>query len=173
MEGSYEYRFASGTWFNPLVEVALRHDGGDGETGTGVELGGGFLYENPNMGLSVSGRGRWLAAHSSQELSQWGVGGAVIFDTGADKQGALFSVSPEWGDTSSGVEGLVGTRSGRTIVRRTAWPMPVCILTRSSGTDSQLSGEMGSLTPYSGLRLGGRRAASVPPRQSPGSWALG
>ena len=62
MEGSYEYRFASGTWFNPLVEVALRHDGGDGETGTGVELGGGFLYEDPNLGLSVSGRGRACGA---------------------------------------------------------------------------------------------------------------
>ena len=153
MEGSYEYRFASGTWFNPLVEVALRHDGGDGETGTGVELGGGFLYENPNLGLSVSGRGRWLAAHSSQEFSQWGVGGAVIFDTGADKRGALFSVAPEWGDTSSGVEGL--------------WERGVEGLSSKDGGDagmhldaefgyglSALGGD-GLLTPYSGLRLGG------------------
>ncbi len=153
MEGSYEYRFASGTWFNPLVEVALRHDGGDGETGTGVEVGGGFLYENPNLGLSVSGRGRWLAAHSSQEFSQWGVGGAVIFDTGADKRGALFSVAPEWGDTSSGVEGL--------------WERGVEGLSSKDGGDagmhldaefgyglSALGGD-GLLTPYSGLRLGG------------------
>ncbi len=153
MEGSYEYRFASGTWFNPLVEVALRHDGGDGETGTGVELGGGFLYEDPNLGLSVSGRGRWLAAHSSQEFSQWGVGGAVIFDTGADKQGALFSVSPEWGDTSSGVDSL--------------WERGVEGLSSEDGgaNDMHLDAEFGYglsalggdglFTPYSGLRVGG------------------
>ena len=153
MEGSYEYRFASGTWFNPLVEVALRHDGGDGETGTGVELGGGFLYEDPNLGLSISGRGRWLAAHSSQEFSQWGVGGAVIFDTGADKQGALFSVSPEWGDTSSGVDSL--------------WERGVEGLSSEDGgaNDMHLDAEFGYglsalggdglFTPYSGLRVGG------------------
>ena len=153
MEGSYEYRFASGTWFNPLVEVALRHDGGDGETGTGVELGGGFLYEDPNLGLSVSGRGRWLAAHSSDEFSQWGVGGAVIFDTGADKRGALFSVSPEWGDTSSGVDSL--------------WERGVEGLSSEDGgaNDMHLDAEFGYglsalggdglFTPYSGLRVGG------------------
>ncbi len=153
MEGSYEYRFASGTWFSPLVEVALRHDGGDGETGTGVELGGGFLYEDPNLGLSVSGRGRWLVAHSSQEFSQWGVGGTVIFDTGADKRGALFSVSPEWGDTSSGVDGL--------------WERGVEGLSSQDGVDAEMHldaefgyglsalGGDGLLTPYSGLRLGG------------------
>ena len=153
MEGSYEYRFASGTWFNPLVEVALRRDGGDGETGTGVELGGGFLYEDPNLGLSVSGRGRWLAAHSSDEFSQWGVGGAVIFDTGADKRGALFSVSPEWGDTSSGVDSL--------------WERGVEGLSSEDGgaNDMHLDAEFGYglsalggdglFTPYSGLRVGG------------------
>ncbi len=153
MEGSYEYRFASGTWFNPLVEVALRHDGGDGETGTGVEIGGGFLYENPSLGLSISGRGRWLAAHSSEEFSQWGVGGSVIFDTGADKRGVLFSVAPEWGDTSSGVDSL--------------WERGVDGLSSedNGGSDMHLDAEFGYglaalggdglLTPYSGLRLGG------------------
>ena len=153
MEGSYEYRFASGTWFNPLVEVALRHDGGDGETGTGVELGGGFLYENPNMGLSVSGRGRWLAAHSSQELSQWGVGGAVIFDTGADKQGALFSVSPEWGDTSSGVEGL-WERGVEGLSSKDSVNAGMHLDAEFGYGLSALGGD-GLLTPYSGLRLGG------------------
>ena len=153
MEGSYEYRFASGTWFNPLVEVALRHDGGDGETGTGVEIGGGFLYENPSLGLSISGRGRWLAAHSSEEFSQWGVGGAVIFDTGADKRGVLFSVAPEWGDISSGVDSL--------------WERGVDGLSSEDGggNDMHLDTEFGYglaalggdglLTPYSGLRLSG------------------
>ena len=153
MEGSYEYRFASGTWFNPLVEVALRHDGGDGETGTGIELGGGFLYENPSLGLSISGRGRWLATHSSEDFSQWGLGGAVVFDKGADKRGVLFSVAPEWGDTSSGVDSL--------------WERGVEGLSSEGAGDNDMHldaefgyglaalGGDGLLTPYSGLRLGG------------------
>ena len=151
MEGSYEYRFASGAWFNPLVEVALRHDGGDGETGTGVEIGGGFLFEDPDMGLSIAGRGRWLAVHSSDEFSQWGVGGTVIFDTGADKEGALFSVAPGWGDTSSGIENL--------------WERGAEGVSSEYGRDNSLHldaefgyglpalGGDGILTPYSGLRM--------------------
>lgn len=153
MEGSYEYRFASGTWLNPLVEVALRHDGGDGETGTGVEIGGGFLFEDPNMGLSISGRGRWLATHSSDKFSQWGVGGAIILDTGADKRGALFSVAPGWGETSSGIENL--------------WERGVKGLSSEDGRNSDMHldaefgyglsalGGDGLLTPYSGLRVRG------------------
>ena len=153
MEGSYEYRFASGTWFNPLVEVALRHDGGDGETGTGVEVGGGFLYEDPNLGLSVSGRGRWLAAHSSDEFSQWGVGGVVIFDTGADKRGALFSVSPEWGDTSSGVDSLWG-RGVEGLSSEDGGANDMHLDAEFGYGLSALGGD-GLFTPYSGLRLGG------------------
>ena len=153
MEGSYEYRFASGAWFNPLVEVALRHDGGDGETGTGVEIGGGFLFEDPDMGLSIAGRGRWLAVHSSDEFSQWGVGGTVIFDTGADKEGVLFSVAPGWGDTSSGIENL--------------WERGAEGLSSEDGKDNDMHldaefgyglsalGGDGLLTPYSGLRVRG------------------
>lgn len=151
MEESYEYRFASGAWFNPLVEVALRHDGGDGETGTGVEIGGGFLFEDLDMGLSIAGRGRWLAVHSSDEFSQWGVGGTVIFDAGADKEGALFSVAPGWGDTSSGIENL--------------WERGAEGVSSEDGRDNSLHldaefgygllvlGGDGIFTPYSGLRM--------------------
>ena len=41
---------ASGGSLTPSFEVGLRHDGGDGATGTGLELGGGLRYVEPGVG---------------------------------------------------------------------------------------------------------------------------
>ena len=151
VEGSYEFRFASGARLSPVVEVGIRRDGGDGKTGAGLEVGGGFLYENPDMGLSVSGRGRWLAAHGSGKVKQWGVGGEVLLDAGADGRGMSFSAAPGWGDASSGVESL--------------WERGAVGLSSVESADMHLDAELGYglsamggdglVTPYSGMRLGG------------------
>ena len=106
MEINYEYGLLSGVLFSPFIEFGLLHDRGDGQTGTGIEVAGGLLYENPVLGLSVSGRGRWLAAYSSQEIKQWGIGWVLTFDKGTDGLGTSFSVAPVWGETSSGTENL-------------------------------------------------------------------
>ena len=50
----------------PLVEVGLRHDGGDAETGTGMDLGGGVMVFSPSTGLSVDVRVRMLLVHQAE-----------------------------------------------------------------------------------------------------------
>ena len=62
-EGSRTYALAGGGTFTPSLEVGARWDGGDGETGAGVELGGGLEWTLPLHGLSVAARGRTLVAH--------------------------------------------------------------------------------------------------------------
>ena len=52
MEINYEYGLLSGVLFSPFIEFGLLHDRGDGQTGTGIEFAGGFLYENPVVGLT-------------------------------------------------------------------------------------------------------------------------
>ena len=47
LEGAHERVLADGGRLRPSVEVGLRHDGGDGETGTGVDLGGGLRWADP------------------------------------------------------------------------------------------------------------------------------
>ena len=37
LEGVYDQRLASGATFSPSLEIGFRNDGGDGETGTGIE----------------------------------------------------------------------------------------------------------------------------------------
>ena len=63
LEGAHERRLASGSVLTPVLELGVRHDGGDGETGVGVEIGGGLRYADADAGLSSEVRVRGLAAH--------------------------------------------------------------------------------------------------------------
>ena len=104
-ELSHELLFSSGTSLTPWAELGARHDGGDGQTGAGLELGGGLRYRVPQVGLTAEGYGRWLAVHEGA-LQEWGVGAMVTIDPGMDRSGLSASVTPSWGETASGVQRL-------------------------------------------------------------------
>ena len=46
LEGARGYTLAGRLSLRPSVEVGLRHDGGDAETGAGMDVGGGLLLRN-------------------------------------------------------------------------------------------------------------------------------
>ena len=104
LEGSHEQALAWGSSLTPSLELGLRHDGGDGLTGGGVEIGGGLRYRDPATGLTIEGSGRVLTGQD--EYREWGLGGSVRLDPGAGGRGLSFSLFPAWGDTASGVERL-------------------------------------------------------------------
>ena len=104
-EAGHEHVFASGASLTPWGELGLRHDGGDGETGAGLEVGGGLRYQNPEAGWITEGYGRWLAAHEGA-LREWGVGAVIRFDPGVSGRGPSVSLEPAWGETGSGVQRL-------------------------------------------------------------------
>ena len=104
-ELSHEFLFSSGTSLTPWAELGARHDGGDGQTGAGLELGGGLRYRVPQVGLTAEGYGRWLAVHEGA-LQEWSVGAMVTIDPGMDRRGLSASVTPSWGETASGVQRL-------------------------------------------------------------------
>ena len=104
-ELSHELLFSSGTSLTPWAELGARHDGGDGQTGAGLELGGGLRYRVPQVGLTAEGYGRWLAVHEGA-LQEWGVGAMVTIDPRMDRRGLSASVTPSWGETASGVQRL-------------------------------------------------------------------
>ena len=53
LEGSRELRFAGGRTVTPPVELGVRHDSGDAETGTGLGTGFGVVHADPNLGPMV------------------------------------------------------------------------------------------------------------------------
>ena len=115
-EGGWSFVFDSGAKLAPSVEVGLRHDAGDAETGLGMELGGRVRYEDPARGLTVEAQGRGLLAHEAEDFEVWGVSGSVVLDPGTDRRGLSFSVRPAWGEPESGTEDLWarGAVDGRT-----------------------------------------------------------
>lgn len=148
LEGRHAWTFASGVAIAPSLAVGVRHDGGDGETGTGLELGGGVHWNDPARGLTLQARARTLLGRGGYR--QWGAGGLVRLDPGADGLGLVLNVAPSWGAADSGLarlwdEGLTG--------------QPVAALSPEPRLAAALAygvaapGTLGTVTPYAGLSL--------------------
>ena len=90
----------------PNLEMGIRMDGGDAETGLGAELAGGMTVANQRLGLEVEARGHWLAAHQDRNFRERGVSLSVSLDPGADGEGWRFLMRPLWGRQSSGPEAM-------------------------------------------------------------------
>ena len=54
LDGSRTFALAGGATLAPSVELGVRHDGGDAETGTGLEFGAGLGYADPSRGLDMA-----------------------------------------------------------------------------------------------------------------------
>ena len=134
----------------------MRHDGGDGDTGSSIEAGGGLRYNDPESGLTVEGRARTLLDHSD-DYDEWGVSGLVQLDPGVAGVGLALMVQPAWGHTASGVQRLWETGVGGDGI----------LFDQSSGrVDARLAygmgtawgGMLGVLTPYTDVSLYGEGA---------------
>ena len=150
LEGRHAWTFASGAALAPSLEVGVRHDGGAGETGTGLELGGGLHWNDPARGLTLQTRARTLLGRGGYR--QWGITGQAHLDPGADGLGLTLNVAPAWGVADSGVaqlwdEGLTG-RSAATL-------RPEPRLEAALGYGVTAPGTFGTVTPYAGLSLAG------------------
>ena len=72
LEGSVDALRGPGGVLTPSLQVGARYDGGDAETGAGVEVGGGLRYAYPAWGLTVAANGRVLLAHQDRGLRGMG-----------------------------------------------------------------------------------------------------
>ena len=103
LEGSYRMALEGGGHLTPKLEVGARHDGGDAETGFGVELGGGIAWVDPGLGLSLDVSGRTLIAHGNDDLKDRGYAASLAFDPDpATKRGLSLSLRQEFGGQANG-----------------------------------------------------------------------
>ena len=106
LEGSRGFTWPEGRTLTPTLEVGLRHDWGDAETGFGLEVGGRVQYADPRLGLTVDGTVRGLLAHEDNDYKEWGASANVRLAPGMNGQGLSLTLSPTWGAVSSGIDGL-------------------------------------------------------------------
>ena len=106
LEGSRALTWADGRSLTPTMELGLRHDWGDAETGFGLELGGRVHYADPRLGLTLDAAVRGLLAHEDHDYDEWGASGSLRLAPGAAGQGLSLTLAPTWGAAASGVNGL-------------------------------------------------------------------
>ena len=152
LEGEHVQQLDSGATFTPSLELGVRNDGGDGETGTSIEAGGALRYADEASGLTVEGRVRTLLSHSG-DYEETGVSGLVRIAPGSSGQGLALVVQPAWGQTGSGVNQLWenGVAAGVS-------PDNQARLNAEVGYGLGVAPGMGMVTPYAGLGLSGEGA---------------
>ena len=103
LEGGYAIATEGGGRIVPTVEIGARHDGGDAETGFGVELGGGIAWTDPAIGLSLDLSGRTLIAHGSDDLEDRGFAASLAFDPNpSSERGLSLTLRQDWGGSAEG-----------------------------------------------------------------------
>ena len=152
LDASRPFALSGGGTLTPSLEVGLRHDGGDAETGAGVELGAGLGWTDPASGVSAQLRGRWLAAHESQGYEEWGASGSVRIDPGEAGRGLSLTLAPVIGNASSGTGTLWSAADARGIAPGTEFEAEQR-LDAEVGYGLALFGGRFTGTPHAGMAL--------------------
>ena len=110
LEAARGYALAGRLSLRPSVEVGLRHDGGDAETGAGLDVGGGLVVSDTSTGLAVDLRVRMLVMHQADGFSERGMALSLSYNpTPSTPLGFTARVAPSWGgEATSGAEAMWG-----------------------------------------------------------------
>ena len=136
------------------VALGLRYDGGDGDTGSGLELDGELGWSGRSV--SVSGAANVLLFHTG-DLKEWGLGGLIRYEPSHAKgRNLTFRAQPSYGPGESG-SGQLWDQQVKDLDEDGGEPEARLVMDAGWGL-AALSGR-GLLTPYSGLELseGGSR----------------
>ena len=135
------------------VALGLRYDGGDGDTGSGLELDGELGWSGRSV--SVSGAANVLLFHTG-DLKEWGVGGLIRYEPSHAKgRNLTFRAQPSYGRGESGS----GQLWDRQVKDLEDGGEPEARLVMDAGWGLAALSGRGLVTPYGGLELseGGSR----------------
>ena len=156
LEGSRALQFAGGRSITPSLELGVRQDGGDAETGLGLETGFGVVYSDPNLGLMVDATLNLLVAHQDSRYDEWGFSGSVRFDPGMAGRGLSLNVTPSFGAAAQGTDRLWAMRDMGGLAPHGAMPFDMGgQLAADIGYGMAAPGGRGTGTPYAGLTRSG------------------
>ena len=103
LEGSWAAALGGDASLTPKLELGARHDGGDAETGFGVEVGTGLAWVDPKLGLMFDLSARTLLAHDAEGREDRGVAAQLVFDPDqASARGLSLGLTQDWGGQAAG-----------------------------------------------------------------------
>ena len=103
--------------FEPGVEFGVRHDGGDVETGFGADIGAGFAWTDPSLGLKAELRARGLLTHEADGFRERGFAGALAWDPDpSTERGPSLTLRQTVGaQATGGMDALLGPERARVL----------------------------------------------------------
>ncbi len=103
LDGGYRIGLGRGGTVEPTVAVGVRHDGGDAETGYGMDVGGGLAWSAPALGLSAQVAARGLLTAEFDGFRDLGLSGSLAWDSDpASDRGPSLSVTQTMGAAATG-----------------------------------------------------------------------
>ena len=153
LEGTRPVTWPEGQRVTPTVELGVRHDWGDAETGFGLELGGRVQYADPTLGLTLEAAVRGLLAHEDRDYQEWGASGSLRIDPGPTGQGLSLTLAPTWGAASSGLESLWSRQTTSGLAPQGTRQAPTGRLNAEVRYGIPAPLDTGLLTPYAGTVL--------------------
>lgn len=164
LEASSRENIGENSILRSTIEIGGRYDGGDGETGTGVEVGGGLKYANAGAGLRVDASLRILLAHEDTDFSEWGLGGTIIFEPGGPRRGLSMRMGMLWGVVESAIHDLWSPYATRSLtMRRSAYGGgPAGRIDARLHYGITTFGDRVAMAPYAEMRLDGETGTRTP-----------
>ena len=152
LEGSRSFELESGATLTPRLEVGVRHDGAQGQTGTGVELAGAMRLAGE--GVVVEGSVRRIVVDDPVGHEAWEASGTIRVEPDRFGRGLALTLSPIVVAGAMGRERLWSHRTVSALVGGSDVG-PRARLDTHIGYGLRPSFAPGLLIPYGGLSLAG------------------
>ena len=108
LEAVRSFPLANGSSLLPSMELGIRQDSGDAETGFGMDLGAGILWRAPERGISGELRGRTLLTHAEEEFQEQGLALSFSWEPTPSNRGPSLSMGHTVGAApSEGMDALL------------------------------------------------------------------
>ena len=111
LEGTWRgIETGGGGALTPAVEVGIRRDGGDAETGFGVDVGGRVAWSDPRSGISAEVSARGLLTREADGFRERGFAGSLAWDPrpGSERGLSLTLTQTVGAQASGGMDALLG-----------------------------------------------------------------
>ena len=154
VDGARTWELNPGRTLTPSLELGLRHDAGDAETGLGLEAGARLRYLDAATGLGLEAGVRRLLVHEDDGYEEWAASAAMTLAPDRSGRGFAVRIAPSWGSTASEVERLWSANDTARFSREAQYDSEGALQTELSyGVRSPLG--RGVVAPYAGLELTG------------------
>ena len=126
IEGEFDF-----STMQPFWQLGARYDGGDGQTGSGLDVVAGVRYTAPR--INFESQGRWLLLHSATGYEEFSATASLTVSPDDDSSGFMLRFSPSWGQTGTGFAGMGSAME--------LWSdqSPIAAWNRAANTDADLS----------------------------------